>query len=323
MMFQLILIFGLLSNTENKPQQNYLDYHKRIIAAEEFTVQKKYEVALSELERIFNAYDFIFLRDYKIATQLSLLVGDESKALKYLKIGISKGWKLKGIKKNSFLKPILNTTEWIMMRSQYDSLRSKYLERINPHLRNRTQKLFKRDQKKAFGALLRLGDKAQEKYGEKKFVPHSELQIAELDRIMDKHGYPGERLIGNNFWASTILSHHNSSSKVYVMRDTLFQYLVPKLTAAVAKGEMSPYEFALISDWKAAVESDHNSSAYGFIGSISNPNLVNKNRQAIGLRSLELRNSLVNIEKETEMDLYLQGESWQKGKIEYFSQQRN
>jgi hypothetical protein len=42
--------------------------------------------------------------------------------------------------------------------------------------------------------------------------------------------------------------------------------------------------------------------------------IVNKNRAEIGLRNTELRNDLIDIEKETDMNLYLP-KGWQKGKI--------
>tara|TARA_R110000744_G_scaffold152199_9_gene266076 strand:+ start:2298 stop:2483 length:186 start_codon:yes stop_codon:yes gene_type:complete len=42
--------------------------------AEELISQEKYEDALTQYEKLFNEYDFIFLRDYKIASQISFLI---------------------------------------------------------------------------------------------------------------------------------------------------------------------------------------------------------------------------------------------------------
>ena len=86
---------------------------------------------------------------------------------------------------------------------------------------------------------------------------------------------------------------------------------------ALKRGELSPYELAQIEDWKIAGLSGHELSACGFIGKIPNTTelkTVNENRSEIGLRSIELRNNLIDIEKSTGLNLYLP-KGWQDGKI--------
>lgn len=309
----LLFIFGFSISSLSYAQQDYLDYHKRIIAAEEMMVEEKYNEALDQYEKVFSTYSFVFLRDYKVVCQLSAVLGQTEKVERYLLKGIAKGWSQKEIKKNRLLSSTykkLNSENRIPPRKQLAN---------DPRLRSRVHQLFKKDQKKALGALLRIGDKAQDRYGNRKFAPHSESQLAELNKILNEYGYPGEKLINNNFWASTILSHHNSISKKYVLRDTLYQYLKPKLLSALRQGEMSPFEYALISDWKTAVENNHQQTSYGFVGAINDQKTlaeIARNRRNIGLRSLEIRSGLLDIEKKTGMDFYLPGEPWQDGKIQ-------
>ena len=78
------------------------------------------------------------------------------------------------------------------------------------------------------GALFRIGSKSQDNYAENKFAPHSEQQISELRDILLEIGYPGEKLIGNDYWVSTILSHHNSISQAYNKKDRLYPELKPQ-----------------------------------------------------------------------------------------------
>ena len=80
---------------------------------------------------------------------------------------------------------------------------------------------------------------------------------------------------------------------------------------------MSLYDFAHIQDWKTIATKGYDSTSFGFIGSISNQNqliLVNQNRAKIGMRSVELRNSLIEVEEATGLNLYLP-KGWQTGKI--------
>ena len=105
-----------------------------------------------------------------------------------------------------------------------------------------------------------------------------------------------------------ILSHHNSISVSYNSKDTIYEQIKPKLLNALKKGEISPYELAQIEDWRMAALNDHELTSFGFIGKIpSNTefDLVNKNRAEIGLRSIELRNNLIDIERSTGLNLHL------------------
>ena len=207
--------------------------------------------------------------------------------------------------------------EWAEVISEYDSLHEIYLSGLNLEVKEQVHEMFKKDQKKALGALFRIGQKSKRRYSEKKFAPHSEQQLEELEHIIDTYGYPGERLIGNDLWGSVILSHHNSISVNYNSKDTIYDQLRPKLLKALEKGEISPYEFAQIEDWRTAALNDHELTSFGFLGTIPDHEVletVNKNRANIGLRSIGLRNKLIDVEKETGINLYLP-KGWQNEKI--------
>ncbi|MEM9858440.1 MAG: hypothetical protein AAF843_13840 [Bacteroidota bacterium] len=299
-------------------QENYLEYHQRVIQAEDLIASEKFQDALLTLEELFDNYEFIFLREYKLAAQLAVIIQDGSKALMYIKKGIAKGWSPQSVVKNKILVPLTKSATWESIKSNY-SADPEHLE-INYNLRQRVQAMYKKDQKKALGALFKVGNKAQEKYGNKKFAPHSEEQMVKLINILNEYGYPGEKLIGNDYWMSTILSHHNSLSEEYVKNDTLFQFIKPKLEVALEKGEISPFEFALISDWRMAVISNHKATIYGYLGDIHGADdavKINNDRKNIGLRSIALRNKLLDLEKKYNFNCYLPGEPWQKGKITF------
>lgn len=307
--------FFTLTDLENNEKGDYLKYHRQIIEAESSIGEEKYRVALVRYEKLISSHEFVFLRDYQVATQLALYLNEKQKVLRFLKEGITAGWEIKEIKKNSLLAPVLEYSEWKNIEKEYDSLRIKYLTRIDQPTRDSVHSMFKKDQSKALGALFRIGDKAQERYATKKFAPHSEIQMAKLIKILENQGYPGENLIGNDFWMSTIISHHNSISQDYSKKDTLYQYVRPKLIQSIKSGQMSPYEFALIDDWQKAVISNRTEAGYGFLTPPiqSTLSVTNDLRQKIGLRTIEQRNKLVDVEKRTGMDFYLP--DWVQGKI--------
>ena len=200
---------------------------------------------------------------------------------------------------------------------EYDSLHKVYWSKLNIPLREEAQQLLKGDQKIALGAFIKIREKSRNKYTEKKFLPYSEKTLSRIHAMLTEYGYPGEKLIGNSWWTSVNLSHHNSFSLEYTKKDTLYLNLRPLLLESVLKGELHPNEFAIIEDWRNAVLNQHGSSSYGFLGKIpdhSTQKKVNQNRDELGLRSIELRNELLDIENETGLNLYLP-KGWQKGKI--------
>ncbi|WP_299163597.1 hypothetical protein [uncultured Eudoraea sp.] len=300
------------ANNENR---DYLNYHRQVIEAESLIAEEKYGEALSSYENVINSYEFVFLRDYQVAAQLAFYLNERQKALRLLEEGITAGWELKELKNNKFLASLQDESVWTALENNYDSLRSFYLNRIDPKLREKVHKMFKKDQKKALGALFRIGDKAQERYATKKFAPHSEIQMTKLINILENVGYPGEKLIGNDYWMSTILSHHNSISQAYSKKDTLYMHVRPKLIQAIETGQMSPFEFAMIDDWQKAVISNRTEAGYGFLNPPLQATLsvTDDLRQKIGLRTIELSNKLVDIEEKTGMNFYLP--DWIQGRI--------
>ena len=294
---------------------DYNTYHSEIILAEELISQEKYKEAIIKYEKLFKEYDFIFLRDYKIVSQLSFLIGKKEKGFMYIKKAISHGWELTNINKQKFFRKNLLDSDWENIEQQYEDLHNQFLKRIDLTLRNKVHLMIEKDQKLAYKAYMIKDEEEQEKFISDNFPKHSEEQLANLIKIIETNGYPGEFLIGNDVWVSTILSHHNSQGLDYVRKDTLFNYIKPKLIQFLNKGYISPYEIALPEDWRKTVLSDWNESPYGYLNSpnLANISEINKTRKAIGLRTVELRNKLIDIEEKTGMNFYLP--DWVDGKI--------
>ena len=314
----LILIVSNFYTLLAQTQANYLDYHRDIIKAEELIAAEKYTEALAVFEGVFAAYDFVFLRDYKVAAQLTLFLNDKEKTFHWLKTGIEHGLTLKEIQRNTLLQSLRHEAAWKMLQSQYATLQKSYSESLNQSIRTEVQDMFKRDQQLAFANLFIIGKKAKERFLHKKFIPQSEQQLARLNEIINQYGYPGEKLIGNWTWMSTILSHHNSISTEYVRQDTIYPALKPRLTAAILAGELSPYDYAIIEDWYVAVKSDRKEAAFGYLNTLTEAELPKSNelRQNIGMRSIAIRNRLVDIQAKTGIDFYLAGSFWNVGKID-------
>ncbi|MBC3788326.1 hypothetical protein [Spirosoma utsteinense] len=288
-------------------EANYIDYHKTIAQAQKRIAHQDYQEALNLYEQVFNSYRFVFLKDYKVATQLALQVGKQEKAFIYLRKAMAAGWKLKEVKKVEFLKKLQSTPQWGRLEKQQDSLQSVYQKSGSRELRSIVKRMFNKDQRKAFLALFTFSSKRQDRYAEKRFAPHSEKQLGELGRIINTYGYPGEKLIHNGYWASVILSHHNSISTVYNLKDTLYPAIRPKLLKALESGEISADEFVRIDDWYVASTGNSQEKQFGHLSrSMTHKELekVNQLRDEIGISSVETVNSLIDLQSQTGMNFY-------------------
>lgn len=296
-------------------EEDYRAYHRTIALAQKRIAHKKYQEALNLYQQVFNSYHFVFLKDYIIATQLALQLGKQKDAFIYLKRAMAAGWTLKEVKKVKFLKKLQRDPEWEIVVEQRDSLRSVYQKSGNRELRSIVKRMFNKDQRKALLALFTFNSKRQDQYAEKKFAPHSEKQLAELSRIINTYGYPGEKLIRNRYWTSVILSHHNSISRSYNLKDSLYPAIRPKLLRAIEAGEITPEEFVRIDDWYMASISGGQEKLFGHLtGSLTQNELekVNQLREEIGMIDVETANRLIDLQSQTGMNFYFPSDLGEK-----------
>lgn len=324
MKLKIVLIFllalPLYSFAQLHSQLDYEAYHRQIIKAEEWIADEKYAEAITTFEAFFGDYNFIFLRDYKVAAQLAFFINQEQKAFEFLKQGLANGLTLKEIKKNKWLKLAQHKSAWKTLKSQYPTLHEQYLKRLDQNLRAEVKDMFKDDQKLALANLFIFGANAKERFLQKKIIPQSEKQVIRLQEILQEKGYPGEKLIGADawHWMWTILCHHNSISSEYAQKDTLYSSLKPQLLTAIQRGELHPYDYAIIEDWYVAVKSNRKEAAYGYLNPLTLSELPQADalNEKHGMRSIALRNRLVDIQVKTGLNFYLAGSFWNVEKIE-------
>ncbi|MGF7216299.1 hypothetical protein GGR92_002464 [Spirosoma lacussanchae] len=287
---------------------DYRIYHRSIARIHDLIASQQYDQALAAYKNVFTSYDFIFLRDYKVAAQLALYLGRPSEALGFVRKGFAAGMTPRQVRKHAFLKKLIGQPDWKKLKKQYPAQRAIYQQRINPAVRDEVQAMFRKDQWKALGALFTFSSQRQDRYAEKRFAPHSQIQLARLTEILKTHGYPGEKLIGNASWGAVIFSHHNSISQRHALEDTLYPALRPDLLNALVQGQISPYELALIDDWYVAVKSGRQEKRYGYIDDAlteAERNKANEWRDEIGLSRVETINALMDRQQQTGLNFHL------------------
>ncbi|MEM7161210.1 MAG: hypothetical protein AAF487_02105 [Bacteroidota bacterium] len=311
----IFIFFAFTAHSIFAQKLDYRLYHQEVIKAETFIGEEKYQEALQIFDSLFHNYEFVFLRDIQIASQLAYFLKEEIKTTELIIKGIRSGWSKKSIRKNDFLKKWRASQKW---KDLVKDNRIHFEKSIDQDLKKQVRKMFARDQWKALGALFRLSANGQDRYAERKFAPHSEKQMRKLGQILKEKGYPGEKLVGQEVWMCTIICHHNSISKAYNERDTLYAHFKKDLEIAFEKGELSAFSRILIEEWFRAVQDLPQLSRMGILDGPSKENLtkVNELRDSYSLRSIEVHNNLVDIEEKTGMNLYFDGHPWYGEKTE-------
>lgn len=182
-----ILLFAIVAQAKDV---NYIKvYHPLIQEAELLVLSKDYTAALDKYKLAFKAVPDPFARDYYNATICAILAGNNKEAFEYLDELVLKGVELPFIRKQEAFKPLHETKEWSKFLKTYNKRRAKYKRRADLDLRANLEELYARDKYYRFakGGLRVYADTLRE----------IEINnVDELLRLINKHGYPGEKLIG-------------------------------------------------------------------------------------------------------------------------------
>jgi hypothetical protein len=299
-MKRLLVLLTLIPILCSGQTNNYFDYNNEIIKAEEYIVAGQFIKSIKIYRDLTDAYRHVFLRDIKIAAQLSAYTNDTDNLFYFLEKGMKKGWSSKEIMKTETLKKFKDDSRWKELKDNQDQFEKEFKSSINLKLSMEIKKMFAEDQKRAIRVALTPVKKWRESYTNRKFVPNNRLQVRRINQIIDQVGYPGEKVIGDKSWATVIISHNE--------HDTIYNELQPKLYKSLREGELSPIDLAIIETWRIVVDTDRKEKGFVIWNetiSKSDEAKADSLRQSIGLRNIELNNSLIQKEKELKMKFYL------------------
>ncbi|MCB0753547.1 MAG: hypothetical protein KDC52_18895 [Ignavibacteriae bacterium] len=233
--FITILLFGI----QKISAQNYLNYYESINKAEIANLDKDFKKSDSLYQIAFGLVEKPFKDDYLLASINSEKLNDNQKSYEYLKSGISYGLTIKRIKKE--LSKFKKSDQWKLLKKEYESIRSEYLNSLNLTLREELLEMVKKDQAvrhPIFGSAKKMKKTDNENY--KRLLEIIEQNNGE---------WPNRFTIGDGnengkyaFGEITIMLHHFSKEQVNGLK--------PILITAILKGGLSPYNVAYPLDYK-------------------------------------------------------------------------
>ncbi len=188
-LFLLSLLLTVAQQTiANTPDYTKV-YHPVIYEAEQFILVKDYAAALDKYKAAFKEAPEPFARDYYNAAVCAVLAENHSQAIDYLNKLILKGVTLEYLQKKEVFAPLHDSRAWKKLEKKYPKHRRKYKRKADLDLRADLDELYARDRYYRFaeGGLRVYADTLRK-------IENDNVDI--LLRNIQKHGYPGEKLIG-------------------------------------------------------------------------------------------------------------------------------
>jgi len=300
MRVQLIVFLFFLSY--NLFAQDYIEYQRIINRIDEDILNKEYNLAIEKFDSLYESFDFIYARHCFKALQISCVSQDSLNAVKWLEKSFIQGVPIWKIRNNSLTKYVFEYSTTQNTITQYENLRNIYNNSINHVLRNTIDSLFEIDQqytKKVNDGFILF----RYTYHGLRWLKNNKKQFEILNGIIDKYGYPGEKLIGlhNSIEdSSQFIKFFNYRGPFLRETDTYIMlihcYSNPraninnKLLENVKLGNLPPYQYGAINDFMARWgKKKHGDFKYYNVwhkdSENSNEAAIDRRRDSIGLNS--------------------------------------
>ncbi|MCB4800324.1 hypothetical protein [Neotamlana laminarinivorans] len=272
-----ILLFGI----QKISSQDYLNYYETINKAEIANLDKEFKKSDSIYQIAFKLVEKPFKEDYLLASINSEKLNDNQKTFDYLKKGISTGLTIKRIK--SQLTEFKKSKNWKILKIEYNSLRENHLKTLNLPLREEIVEMIRKDQK-VRAPIIGNGKQL------KKIDTYNYNRLLEIIKE-NNNKWPGFSIIGE----ITPKGKYDVTKNITLMplhfKKEQIEKLRPYMLEAVLNGEMYPYHFARLIDYKSI----SNCQFYGTykynkkydLGKICDCDKANQERKKIGFESIQ------------------------------------
>lgn len=283
-------------------QTNYFEYHESINQAEEYFSNEQFDEAIVVYDKVFQKYDYVYVKDYLIAAQIAILINSEETAFRYLEEAMKSGYTSESMEKFPLFHELINTEEWNILKSKEDKFRKEYLSKID------------------FDLLVEFSERYRNEQDTKSAKDQSEYKtnvISNFNRIkflMDSFYFPSEKRIGldnsriapNKRNKTSGLSDYSAGNSKVI--PTLLHYDNPiteigidKFIESIELGDLHPRQFAQIftfeKNYMSRINDDKNINkpdlpdyTFNFPFGVNSDNVekVNLDRKKIGICSVEI-----------------------------------
>jgi hypothetical protein len=243
-----------LSVFQGYSQVNYIDYHKKIIGAEELFLQGKVDSSLMCYRKIFTGYDKCFAKDCFNALQLACMTYDTMDANYFFKKCFENGVSWTAINYAGQINRTFNRFQGYKERTKelYDVCRATYYKTVD--IKARSEVMAMRYKDGIVKSSIPFGVQTRDEWAAL-YSGVLDANIQELVRISQMSGLPGEHRVGFSDHDLDFDCEQSDVELIPIASLLFFHHgcgywlLKKELMDAVIKGELHPREYALIYEW--------------------------------------------------------------------------
>lgn len=299
------ILFILFAFSLKLSAQDYFQYHRLFNNMDKDVANDDFATALLRLDTVHFGYDFVYAAHCIKGIQICCVANDSARAQQWLAKAFMQGIPLWLVKTNGVTQKVLTYSITQQTLDKYDSLRAVYFASINHTIKRQIDSLaevdFKYTNRVNNGFVLF----RYTIYG-LQWLRNNKRQFKIVDTIMDRCGFPGERLIGipDYYQDSARFSKEANFSGPYMLDFRVFFMLKhyfsnarpeirEKLLHNVANGYLPAYQFGALADFMAEY-GKHKTKVYYNVHA-KDPN--QQNIEDINLRRLEIGLSTYEVQE--------------------------
>ncbi len=253
-MMRLLLLLLFLIPLTSHAQLNYISYHRQIIQAENYMLALDYKACVKTYKETFRAYPKTFARDAFAALQIACIVKDTAGISYFFERCVSNGITWEVMKASKNFRDVMAADHQLQKRLDvlYSISHKKYERSIDTNTRWFVRRLLIKDGEARFNKQGEVKDSADIV----NWLQVLERNVYQLDSLVKRLGYPGERMVGAlikdvsiNNGKPTGVYICSEPSRIFFHNQCGFQLMKNELQKAVQEGELMPKEYALIQEW--------------------------------------------------------------------------
>lgn len=285
------MILISIVSCQNKNECNYIEnYYQTVYIAEEAYYKEDYQKVfeqMSKAEKNCELLDQIGIYEMSKYAESSARIGENEKAIELIRKLFLKGYEINQLENNDAFQNLVGSKEWIQLEKDYEDLHKEYLNSIDLDLRKKIAEMKRIDQMY----------RQRGEYDQQKSDSIDAINEPELKRIIEKYGYPDERIIGG-----FKIDNQPVDPGILLFHFDDYDYWTTKLKELIEKGQAPPQSLGNFVDSYQRRVPEQKKYIYGIYDNVGEESIkeyekLDERRVSIGLAPMALKRSIDSLKK--------------------------
>tara|TARA_B110001450_G_C17543228_1_gene449489 strand:+ start:31 stop:924 length:894 start_codon:yes stop_codon:yes gene_type:complete len=292
-MKRIILILILISTVscQKKNECNYIEnYYQKVYLAEEAYYKEDYQKVFEQMSEAEKSCEVLNQRGiYEMLkyAESSARIGKKDKALQLIRQLLLNGYEIDQLANNEAFQNLVGLKEWSQLEKDYQNLHNEYLNSVDLELREKIAEMKRIDQM----------FRQRGEYDQQKSDSIDAINEPELKRIIEKYGYPDERIIGG-----FKIDNQHVDPGILLFHFDDYEYWTKKLEELIEKGEAPPQSLGNFVDSYQRRVPEQKKYIYGIYDNVGEESTkeyekLDERRVSIGLAPMQLKRSIDSLKR--------------------------